>query len=182
MVNLIPAKAKKNVAIEYWMRVLTVWSLIATAVAALFAVTFLPVYVSVDTKIDAYQESANLASQKIASFEAVSEDLTRSTDQAQLLIASTKEISLSKVIDLFDSLETNGIEYKQVTVKKISGGGLDPVTLNGMARDRQALSDFKDRLVAEESIESVDFPLSNLAKNRDIPFSITVNMSNQLSL
>lgn len=182
MVNLIPPGAKKSVIIEYWLRVLTVWSIVMTIVSVLFAVTFMPVYVSVDSKIEAYQESAALASQKIASFQAVSKELTHSTQQAQLLISSTQETSLSKIIDLFDSLETDGIDFSQVYVSKVTGGDLAPVTLNGTARDRQALADFKDRLLDQESIESVDFPISNLTKDRDISFSITVNMSKQLSL
>lgn len=181
MVNLIPPSAKKSVIVEYWLRVLTVWALILTVIAILFAITFLPVYVSVDTKIDAYQESAALASQKIASFESASKDLARSTQQAQLLLSSRNETSLSKIINLFDSLEISGIEFSQVNVSKVAGGGLAPVTLSGNARDRQALADFRDRLLAQDSIKAVDFPISNLAKDRDITFSITVTMSNELS-
>lgn len=182
MVNLIPAKAKRNVAIEYWLRVLTVWALIMSVVSILFALTMLPVYVSVDTKIDAYAESAAIASQKIASFDAVSTELTRATEQARLVISSTDELSLSKVIDLFDALETGGVEYTQVSISKAPGGGLEPVTLVGNAENRQALADFRDRLLAQEEIETVDFPIENLAKDRDITFAITVTMSNQFSL
>ncbi len=182
MVNLIPPSAKKSVIIEYWVRVLTIWSIMATVVAVLIAVTFMPVYVLVDAKIDAYQESAEEASQKIAYFESVSDDLTNSTKQAQLLISSTNEISLSEVVELFDSLESNGIESSEINITKLPAGGIAPVTLSGYARDRQALSDFRDRLLAQEEIEVVDFPISNLAKNKDINFSITVTMSNQLPL
>jgi len=182
MVNLIPPGAKKSVIVEYWLRVLTVWSLLATAIAVLFAVTLLPVYVSVDTQIDVYQKSAEEALEKIAILQSVSKDLSRSTKQAQLLIASTKETSLSQVIELFDSLEINGIVLSQMDVKKMPEGGLAPVNLSGNARDRQALADFRDRLLAQDSIETVDFPISNLAKDRDIDFAITVTMNNQLSL
>lgn len=182
MVNLIPPSAKKSVTIEYWMRVLTVWALIVTVVAILFSLTFMPVYVLVDTKIDAYQESAELASQKIASFEAVSVDLRRSTEQAQLILASTNETDLSSVIELFDSLETGGIMLDQILVSKAAGGALAPVTLSGNARDRQALADFRDRLLAQEAVQAVDFPISNLAKDRDISFSMTITMSNEVSL
>lgn len=182
MVNLIPPSAKKSVAVEYWLRVITVWSIIATTVAVLFTLTFLPVYVLVDTKIGVYQESAALASQKLASFEAVSQELTRSTEQARLLRASNNETSLYSIIELFDMLENNGIELSQITVAKVQGSGLAPVLLSGTARDRQALADFRDRLLEQEAVDAVDFPISNLAKDRDIVFSITVTMSNAISL
>lgn len=184
MANLIPPSAKKSVAIEYWLRVLTVWSLIATVVAILFSVTFLPLYVLVDSKIDAYQESAAIASQKIASFQAVSKSLRQSTEQAQLVVVSTRENSLFATIEMFHSLEgqNSGIELSQMNVKKIAGGGFAPVLLSGEARDRQALSDFRDQLLEKEEVETVDFPLQNLAKDKDISFSITVTMTNPDSI
>jgi uncharacterized protein involved in exopolysaccharide biosynthesis len=80
MVNLIPPGAKRSVIVEYWLRVLTVWALLGTVVAILFALTIAPVYVLVTSKIDAYQESATIASEKIASFRSVSEDLRVSSD------------------------------------------------------------------------------------------------------
>lgn len=184
MANLIPPSAKKSVVIEYWLRVLNVWSLIATIVAVLFAITFLPLYVLVDSKIDVYRESAEIASQKIASFEAVSKSLKRATQQAQLVLASTKQNSLFATIEMFATLEreNNGIQLKQINVTQLPGGGFAPVSLSGNARDRQALSDFRDQLLKRDEIEAVDFPLSNLAKDKDITFTITVTMANPDSL
>ncbi len=182
MVNLIPPSAKKGVVIEYWLRVLTVWSFIATAVAILFGITSLPVYVLVDAKIDAYRESADVASQKIASYQSVSVGLNQATAQAQLLIANTRQATLSKVIELFNSLENNGIEITSMSITRSGSDGVLPVTLTGYAQDRQSLSDFKERLLAEEVVEVVDFPISNLAKDRDINFTLTVTMSNNLAL
>ena len=182
MVNLIPPSAKKGVAIEYWLRVFTVWSIIATVVALLLTITFLPVRVLVEAKINAYQESADVASEKIASYEAASVELNRSTKQAQLLIANTKQKSLSKIIELFSSMEGEGIEISSINVTRIETDQIDPVQLEGSARDRQALADFRDRLLAQEEIDAVDFPISNLAKDSDIFFSITVTMSNKQSI
>lgn len=166
---------------EYWIRVLTVWAFIGTISAVLFAVTFLPVYVLVDAKIDAYQQSAEIASEKIASFESVSRELAKATQQAQLLITSTKEISLSDIITLLDEMENDGINLNQVYVARATAG-LEPISLNGRARDRQSLASFRDSLLAHPSIQSVDFPISNLAKDRDIDFTITIIMANEITL
>lgn len=180
MVNLIPPTAKRDVIIEYWIRVLTVWAGLASITAILVLVTMLPVYVLVDTQISAYMESADIASQKLASFESVSDELTRSTQQAQLLITSTRETQLSEIIYMFDSLEGNGIELSQVRVNR-TPVGIAPVLLAGDASDRQSLADFRDRLLAEDRVEIVDFPISNLAKDRDIQFNITVTLANNPS-
>ena len=177
MVNLIPRSAKKNVIIEYWLRVLTVWSILGSVTAVLFAITLIPVYVLVDARISAYEESATIASQKIASFENVSRDLARSSQQAQLIMTSSGR-SLSELVYSFGALEGSGVALSEVMVQR-SAEGVAPVKLSGIARDRQALSDFRDKLLAEPGVASVDFPISNLAKDRDIQFSMTVTMTNQ---
>ena len=147
--------------------------------AAILAITFLPVRVLVEAKIDAYQESAVVASEKIASYETVSKELDRSTEQARLLINNNQQNSLSKIVELFSSMEGSGVELTALTVIRAEGNQVDPVKLTGNALDRQALADFRDRLLEQEEIEVVDFPISNLAKDSDISFSITVTMSNQ---
>ena len=182
MVNLIPPGAKKSVIVEYWLRVLTVWSILGTIVAILFALTIAPVYVSVTSKIDAYQESATIASEKIASFQSVSEELSASSQQAEQLVTSFRNLSLFKVVSLFQTLEGNGISLNTISVSRGLQNSLNPVNINGRAEDRQALADFRDRLLAENTTEVVDFPISNLAKDRNIDFSMTITMSKELKL
>jgi hypothetical protein len=182
MVNLIPPGAKRSVIVEYWLRVLTVWALLGTVVAILFALTIAPVYVLVTSKIDAYQESATIASEKIASFRSVSEDLRVSSDQAEQLITGFRNLSLYSVVSLFQTLEGNGINLNTINVSRGVNNSLGPVSISGRAVDRQVLADFRDRLLAEDAIEVVDFPISNLAKDRDIDFSMTLTMSSKINL
>lgn len=177
MVNLIPPSAKKSVIIEYWIRVVTVWSVLGSITAVLFAATLIPVYVLVESRISAYEASANLASQKIASFEHVSRELAQSSQQAQLIMTSSGS-SLSELVYALSALEGSGVALSDMFIQR-AVTGVEPVKLSGVARDRQALSDFRDRLLAQPDIESVDFPISNLAKDRDIQFSMTVTMTNQ---
>ena len=46
--------------------------------------------------------------------------------------------------------------------------------ISGDATTRQALADFRDRLLRQPEISDVVLPISNLAKDRDIKFSISV--------
>jgi hypothetical protein len=182
MVNLIPPSAKKSVILEYWFRVLTVWSLLGTLVVILFAITITPIYVLVNAKIDAYQESATMATEKIAAFQSVSDDLMQSSRQAEQMISNFRTLSLYQVVSLFGALEGNGISLSSINVNRGLQNSLAPVNISGRATDRQALADFRDRLLAEDAIEVVDFPISNLAQDRDINFSMTVTMSNELNI
>lgn len=178
MVNLIPPRAKKSLVIEYWFRVMTVWSFLFGIVAILIILTTLPVYVLISARIDVYQETAAVAEQKLAAFTSVSEELTRSSQQAQIILSGRNDVSVSEIIQLFERLETDGITYSRVNITK-EGEGVAPVLLSGQATTRQDLADFRDRLRAESLIKMVDFPISNLTKERNINFSMTVTMTNE---
>ena len=54
-----------------------------------------------------------------------------------------------------------------------------PVNITGTATDRQSLASFRDRMLAHPLISEVNLPISNLATDKDIQFSITVTMTNQ---
>jgi len=49
------------------------------------------------------------------------------------------------------------------------------VSLGGKALSREALVDFSKKLETTPSLSDVDLPVSSLAKNSDIPFSITLH-------
>jgi hypothetical protein len=85
-------------------------------------------------------------------------------------------------VSLFQTLEGNGINLNTINVSRGVNNSLGPVSISGRAVDRQALADFRDRLLAEDAIEVVDFPISNLAKDRDIDFSMTLTMSSKINL
>ncbi len=180
MINLIPPDAKKNITTEYWIRVVTVWLWLLSVSAVVCAVLLLPVFVLIDAQISAYKDSADQAIEKIATFENVSQELARSTAQAQLIMGSGQQILLSSLVQQFRDLEGEGVALSEITIARAEAG-VSPVTISGIADDRRSLSDFRDRLLAHEQIETVDFPISNLAKDRDITFSMTVTIVNQPS-
>lgn len=178
MINLVPPSAKKQIVIEYWLRVLTVWLTLLSIVALVGVALMFPVYVLVKSQVDVYRASAETAQAKIAVYENVSSDLVQASQQARLILESRKNGSLSSYVYLFGSLETSDLSITSITVNR-GTTGIDPVTLSGVAADRQALADFRDRLLALEEVETVDFPISNLAKDRDIPFNMMVTLSNK---
>jgi hypothetical protein len=57
-----------------------------------------------------------------------------------------------------------------------------PVRITGTATDRQALASFRDRMLAHPLISEVDLPISNLANDKDILFSLVVTMTNEKAI
>ena len=177
MINLIPATAKASLIKEYWMRAATVWFFLWSVAVLLGMFILIPSYVLTHSQVTAYQDSADSATEKIANYETVSKELSRAGVWAKMVKDNFALTSTSQYIALFRSLERDGIAISNISISR-GDSGVEPIIVAGTADNRQALAAFRDNLVAHEVIESVDLPLSNLAKDKDIPFEVTVTIDN----
>ncbi len=178
MVNLIPQKAKRRLLIEYWVRAVSVWFTTWAVVLLAGVGILLPAYVLIGLQVDTLQTSASVASEKVANYESVSAALAQATRQAKTIIDESSSPQFSEYITLFSSLQGSGVEVTKMGIYR-GAEGVAPVVLNGKATDRQSLASFRDRLLAAEDIVSVDLPISNLAQDKDISFTITVTLHNK---
>jgi hypothetical protein len=131
----------------------------------------------VSSQVTAYQESADLASQKVADYESANVALVQASQQAREIVQQAEVASVSSYVDLFMSLQETNIRIARLNIVQEDTNIL-PVRMNGTASDRQALASFRDRMLAHPLITEVDLPISNLANDKDILFSITVTMAN----
>lgn len=178
MINLIPQHAKKSLLIEYWIRAATVWTILWSIALLIGAAILLPPYVLINSQVSVYQASAAAASEKVENFRNVTVELARANQEASMIVGMREDVLLSEYIKLFESLEGADIQITNIGLDK-GAAGLAPATLTGVATDRQNLASFRDRLLAQDQIESVDLPISNLAQDRDIRFTITVAFVNE---
>lgn len=180
MINLIPPTAKKGIITEYWIRVVTTWLFLLSILGVVCILILLPTYVLISSQVAVYRDSASKATEKIAVYENVASDLVEASQLARVALDTSRKQLLSEYVYLFESLGGNGVSLSEITISRGVGAiNFSPVSLVGTASDRQTLADFRDRLLSQEEITSVDFPISNLAKDRDIGFSITVELSNE---
>lgn len=177
MINLIPTSAKRIVIKEYWTRVISVWFVVWSVALLVSGFILVPAFFLIYSQALVYEQSAEYASQKIASYESVSEALVQSSQQAKIIIDSSNLEPVSVYLSLFESLLGSDIELSGLTVQR-DEAGIAPVSLIGVATDRQSLADFRDRLLNDPKITEVDLPISNLAKDKDIYFNITVTINN----
>lgn len=173
MINLIPSAAKKGIKIEYWLRVVTVWFVLLIGAMLASVAVMAPAYVLIDLQIDASAESSAAASQKIAGYESVANELKRSNVEAKAILDTTGYIPISDYIAIIRELEGGGITVSEIQIIRAKDS-FSPIQVKGKAVDRQSLSQFRDKLLAQPSIASVDLPISNLAKDKDIQFSLTI--------
>jgi hypothetical protein len=136
-----------------------------------------PPYISVSSQVTAYEESANRASQKVADYESASVALVQASQQAREIVQQAEVASMSSYVGLFTSLQGADILITRLSLIQKDAKIL-PVSITGTATDRQALATFRDQMLAHPLITEVDLPISNLASDKDILFSLSVTMAN----
>lgn len=178
MINLIPAQAKRKLQKEYWFRVVSVWMLIWSTALIVGAFILLPVYVLIGSQISVYEDSAIEASQRVTNYENVSGALVQASQQARFIIDQSSVPVFSEYLTIFETLEGEDIEIKEFLLE-VGKDGIAPINISGVASGRQTLATFRDDLLALDIVKEVDFPISNLAKDKDIPFNISVVLNNE---
>lgn len=174
MINLVPISAKKKLLKEYWVRVLSVWGMLWASALLLGVVALLPAYVIIGMQVNLYQDSADSASEKIASFETVSRELLVANRQSKDILDTAQLPLFSTYLGNIEALEGEAITMNNISMQRTETGGFGEIGIKGVAADRQSLAALRDTLLAETWIEAVDLPLANLAQDRDISFTITV--------
>lgn len=176
MINLITPEAKKELIVEYWTRVVSVWLMLWSIALLAGASLMIPVYVLVSSQINSYGDSAAEASAKVLSYGDVSTSLKKATDQAKIIVEESEMLLFSDLISLLGGLEGNNIAINKMSFKR-EKDKIETISLSGEATDRQSLASFRDRLLAEERIAEVDLPISNLAQEKEISFTISVKLN-----
>jgi len=174
MINLIPPVVRKAIVKEYWVRVLSVFLGIASIVALMSMVFLSPVYVLVSSQVDVYAQSANEAALRVAEYDISASALVAANSMAQKIVDLKEVDNFSAAAELLESLQGTGIVLDGFEFGREIGGDLAPVQVSGKAQTRQALADFRDALLAQPTITAVNLPIANLAKDKDIQFSLGV--------
>lgn len=181
MSNLIPQFAKKKITTEYWLRVLTAWFFLWGVALLIAAVLLFPVYIftSVQTEVNAVSASAAEAS--VESFESVAADLKKASLQSRYVIMDNRRTKAHEYVELFAAQEGSGVAIERISLTQ-GATGPQPALISGVAETRESLAAFRDRLLAVPAIAQADLPISNLARERDIEFSITVTLNAEANL
>lgn len=175
MINLIPNSAKKSIQKEYWVRVVSVWMILLSIALVFSAIVTLPSYVLISSQVLVYEQSAAEAVQKVEDYKLVSKKLIQSTQQAKFALDENTLDSFAGYIFLFEDLEGVGISINEIEIAR-EESSVKPIIVSGIADNRQELASFRDRILEVENVSAVDLPISNLAKDREIPFSLTVTI------
>ncbi len=176
MINLLPPNAKKDLRREYWFRVLSVWLFIWSIALFAGAIAMLPVQVLISTQTDVSEKETVSANEKVTDYANLSKALVQSSLKAKQVLDQGLVPPLSDYISRFQNLAGLNIQINSINISR-GKEGINPVSINGIANNRQALASFRDSLLVLDEVSEVDLPISNLAKDKDIDFNLTITIN-----
>lgn len=178
MINLIPPHAHKGVVTEYWLRVFEVWLLLLGSALLIVAVLHLPVYVLLNKQKNTYAVEAAEAQALSLDLNSTQTTIKRTNEIARLLVQQDSSIPFTTYIERLENLTDPQISISEVTLTREDTGQVTSIQLTGMASTRQALADYRRTIEADDLFDTVELPISNLAKDEDILFSVRITPSN----
>lgn len=175
MLNLLPSQQKIAIQKEYSARRYIVAFGFVISVLAISLALLSPSYFSTRTRAKIAGDELKFVKQAIdaelPSAELVSE-LSAAVKHAEALKPLAKPVSVYELVRIFEgkpkTIKISDISFSDQT------GDRPVFTLRGMAQDRESLTAFGRTLESRVEFESVDLPISNFVKERDIDFSMTI--------
>lgn len=177
MANVLPETEKKRIYHEYLLRLATIAFVLAAVSFVVSTVFLTPVYLLSLAKNRATAERAEILKQSIALEDQVIVEIFTSMKR-RLAFLATHRTSQSS-LDALTAVLNNRTEDIELTFFFFSADEKGKATLSveGIAANRNVLTGFAKKLEKEVLFESVRLPVSNLAQDRDIEFSLNIGIT-----
>ena len=176
LTNLLPPERKKAIKRIYLFRLVTVCILVLSFIVLSSAAILVPSYIHVHQQnILQTKELERLSTTLIASGgkDVALRIKTLAQDAGYLSRLATSSTATS-VITLLTNIPHQGISITGISYTPVVKGVDGKVILNGTATTRTTLRSYMDALSSQPFIKNADLPISAYAKEKEIPFTITL--------
>ena len=175
MRNLLSHQDKKKVSREYKFRIITV-SLLFTFFAMLIASALLiPSYIISDYREGITRVQSDIIQKSIEVREKNVSNVILNDVKTKLRLLEVKEggTFLADVFEEIIGQKTDGVSIGKFFYRQTTDGN-DEILVTGIAVSRESLLQFRRNLENRNIFTSVILPVSNLASDTDIEFSINI--------
>jgi len=179
MFNLLPEVEKKKILQEYNVRRGIVFFVFLCVSLGIALVGIFPSYVLSSIKLKEVKDNVSLVQQSSLFQEAG--QLNKDLSQANIKLTALQADAPSVLIgDLFSrviehkvvGVRLNGLMYKKGATKDSS-----IVSLSGVAKNRESLSNFASELKKEPLFKNISLPVSSFAKDSNAEFTLQITGS-----
>lgn len=174
MFNLLPKAAKDTIRREYRVRLAAVALFFLSAALVIAALMLLPSWFLSAQKEAAARARADALVRSLSQRSAagLEQELRTAQQRLNLLSREAPVVSLYELTERIAAGRPPGVSLESITFSR-TPEGRRAAFVSGTARDRAALVSFSRSLERARAFEKVDLPLSALAKEKDLIFSLT---------
>lgn len=173
MINLLPFPDRKAVRAEYRHRLFVIAGLLSfglTLITSIILGSF--AFILFSRRNEVLQQIAAARRQFAAEEFAAARKLIEETNESvKILRAAPSGESVASVYKRLIDERAPGIKLIRLGFSAEGGGRVD---IDGRSPTRAVLLDFLDALGADSRFQSVDSPVKNIIRERDIDFHLTV--------
>lgn len=177
MINLIPPSARKAVFTEYWIRVMSMWMLLVGIACLVVAIFQSPAFLLVSLKLKASLDVVAEAKVQEEQFLAGQRAIENAHQLSALLLRTEETTSFVTITDKLNELSGPSIRLDGIDIIRGEDDMIETLDAMGVADTRAALNEYRNRIEADELFSEVFLPLSNLAKQEDILFKISISLN-----
>jgi Tfp pilus assembly protein PilN len=176
MINLLPEREKHELLKEYRLRVVVIVLVAACVLVAVSLLLLVPAYV-----LSNYQQQISRSRIATANQAAVDKhaELIKQIQQVKqtigVLQTPAKTIVPTDALNVVLRNKSAGISLTSLEYSATDFS----VALGGIAKTREDLARFSTAIKADSQVESVDFPISSLAKDTNLSFNVSIKLKHQ---
>lgn len=177
MINLLPPAGHAILKREYYLRVGATVCFLLGSVCILLTIALVPTFVLIRAQINASAAQMGGTTEESANtFARVEGDAKTAANVIAQLKAIPQSILPTTIIEAMQDLALTGIQFKTFSITA-PGGVITQFQVTGTAATRTSLIQLTQRIEESDMFMKADVPLSDLARNVDLPFAITVTLT-----
>jgi len=174
MINLLSEYNARTFKKVYLLRLITVAVFAAATLLAIHSVLLVPTYAFLQAQIlnQSVEKEFIGKTLEASGSEEVEERLALLNKKIALLETLPEQPLFINAIEEVLEVSRAGIQITQIAYTP--SDAKVQISVRGVALDRDALRSFAKRLEERENIAGVEFPIGNLSKEKDLPFTISI--------
>jgi hypothetical protein len=177
MINLIPPGGHRAVRKEYVMRVGATYCFLFAAVAILLTIALVPTYVLVRAQMRGFS-THGVVQETATDLKSIEADVTRIEAILAELRRHPETTPMTSILRAIEDAASSGITFRNFVLGHTKGT-LNPIQVQGVASRREDLVALKQALEQHALFESATVPLGDLAREREVPFSLTITLAKE---
>lgn len=180
--NLLPKAYKRALRMGYFMRLATIGCILATILVIIHGILLLPSLVFSHANTQAKEAELAALKQSLVTTETLDADarITSLRDDSTYLLRLGTVASASASLRQLLAVPRPGIRLTGFTLAEATSEGGAKVTVAGMALNRDSVRAYVAALGRVPFVQTADLPISTYAKERDIPFIISLTLKPNL--